>query len=62
MVIHRFIVRPGPFGGILTTTLCGRMNRACNDGINSGDGAQVTCKFCIKIAAARGEGSKQDGE
>ena len=54
MVTHQAIVREGPFGGRLTTTLCGRMNSKCTDGMNSaGNGDEVTCKFCLKINQAR---------
>lgn len=32
-----------------TTTLCGRANRGCSDGLNiADDDAGVTCKFCLK--------------
>lgn len=54
MVIHRARTRPGIFGGTLTTTDCGRMNRMSEDGMNStGDDSKVTCKFCLKQMAAR---------
>lgn len=35
-------------------TLCGRTNRACNDGMNVAEtDAAVTCKFCLaKMAIA----------
>ena len=34
--------------GIRFTTLCGRMNRRCTDGMNIADAdAEVTCKFCL---------------
>jgi hypothetical protein len=54
MVTHQAIVRKGPFGGTLTTTLCGRMNLKSTDGMNSsGNDEEVTCKFCLKINQAR---------
>jgi hypothetical protein len=48
MVIHKSIQRPTGFGGTVNTTLCGRMNSAFYDGMNSGDGDEVTCKFCLR--------------
>lgn len=45
IVIHESVQRPGPFGGTLNTTLCGRM-RIGSDGMNVG--TKVTCKFCLK--------------
>lgn len=48
MVVHKSVQRPGVFGGTLNTTLCGRMNRACPDGMNSGEGDEVTCRFCLR--------------
>jgi hypothetical protein len=45
VVLHKSIVRKGPFGGTLTTTLCGRMQTG-SDGMNIGEG--VTCKFCLR--------------
>lgn len=52
VVIHKSLVRSGPFGGTLTTTLCGRM-QTTQDGMNIGD--TVTCKFCLKEMARRGQ-------
>ncbi len=35
-------------GATRFTTLCGRMNRRCSDGMNIADtDEQVTCKFCL---------------
>jgi hypothetical protein len=35
-------------GSTLFTTLCGRMNRRSNDGMNIADtDDQVTCAFCL---------------
>jgi hypothetical protein len=47
MVLHkgRMIIRSW---GVRNTTLCGRMNRRCSDGMNIADtDEQVTCKFCL---------------
>ncbi len=56
MVIHKAVVREiERFGAkaTLTTTLCGRMNGACRDGLNSSaNDAEVTCKFCLRRMAA----------
>lgn len=64
IVVHKSVVRPGPFGGTLTTTLCGRM-RNQDDGMNVGVGFEVTCKFCLKEIARRakiaGEGDESSG-
>jgi hypothetical protein len=49
-VIHKQILRPGPFGGTVNTTLCGRVATG-SDGMNIG--GEVTCKFCLKILAKR---------
>lgn len=46
-VIHEGIYKPNVFGGVTTTTLCGRVSNACDDGMNVGDA--VTCKFCLRI-------------
>lgn len=35
-------------GATRFTTLCGRMNKRCSDGMNIADtDAEVTCKFCL---------------
>jgi hypothetical protein len=40
------------FGGTTTTTLCGRMNKACDDGMNiADDDAGVTCALCLRFMA-----------
>ncbi len=44
-VMHVYMSRPGPFGGKVHTTLCGRMV----DPSRSGDtGPTVNCKLCLK--------------
>ncbi len=54
MVTHKQIYKEGCFGGKLNTTLCGRVdnvNNKKNDGMNISDnGADFTCKLCIKIS------------
>lgn len=50
MKLHKDRQRPNRFGGTTYTTLCGRTNRACSDGMNIADtDAEVTCKFCLKL-------------
>ena len=47
-VTHWYQVKPGVFGGTLTTSLCGRL-RTTSDGMNlTDDMKEVSCKFCIK--------------
>lgn len=50
MKIHLTRVRKAPFGeGILTTSLCGRLNAASTDGMNISDiETEVTCRFCLR--------------
>ena len=48
-VTHQQIFKESVFGGILNTTLCGRMSHTDDDGMNVGDA--VTCKLCLKINA-----------
>lgn len=37
------------WGGTRTSSLCGRLNKACRDGMNITDAdAEVTCGFCLK--------------
>jgi hypothetical protein len=37
-------------GAMKTTSLCGRLNNACRDGMNVTDAtSQVTCKFCLAL-------------
>jgi len=46
-VTHVYVSRPGPFGGTLHTTLCGRMadpSRTMNTS------ADVNCKLCLRLA------------
>lgn len=50
--VHLSKVRPGPFGGTSTGTLCQRL-RVLSDGMNcTTDPEQVTCFFCLRIMAA----------
>jgi hypothetical protein len=56
MVVHQYTSRTVQQWGTtmtITHTLCGRDNKASKDGMNSGDGEEVTCKFCLKIRARR---------
>ena len=49
-VAHQQIYKPGMFGGVVNTTLCGAVdnkNWGTNDGMNVGN--NVTCKNCMKI-------------
>lgn len=54
--VHLAVDRPGPFGGTVYTSLCGRL-RAGNDANRAIEAEEVTCKFCIRkrdrIAAKR---------
>lgn len=45
-VTHIYINRPGPFGGTIYTTLCGRM--ALPTEKTSADPYRVTCKLCLR--------------
>ncbi len=46
--VHLSKTRPGPFGGTLLTTTCGRL-RVLADGMNlTTEAAKVTCSFCLK--------------
>ena len=45
-VLHHSIVRDTGHG-ILTTTLCGRMDNYLRDGINIAINKKVTCKHCL---------------
>lgn len=48
--IHLAVSGKGAFGGTITTTLCGRMNKKSDDGMNStGDRAVVDCAHCLRI-------------
>ena len=48
---HMVRVRPSAFGGILTTSLCGRL-RTLSDGMNlTHNRDDVTCAFCLKRLA-----------
>lgn len=49
MKLHKSVTRNDRFGGITTTTLCGRMNKACDDRMNiADDDVGVTCRFCLQ--------------
>ena len=53
-VIHEQVYRPGPFGGVMNTTLCGRL--ASGEDMNVADGAEkVTCKLCLRRIESRKE-------
>lgn len=52
MVVHQWYIKKGMFGGNMTGTLCGRESSESEDGTNSGDGADVTCKLCLRQRAA----------
>jgi hypothetical protein len=54
MKIHRQVTRPAPFsGGMLTTSMCGRLNAASKDGMNlTTNPGEVTCAFCLQKMAA----------
>lgn len=47
-VTHQSIQRASSFGGVLNTTLCGRMDNSLADGWNVGD--EVTCKHCLNAS------------
>jgi hypothetical protein len=41
-------------GYVKVTTLCGRLNAGSRDGMNiANTDAEVTCKFCLKLMAAK---------
>ena len=48
MKLHTGRQHPNRFGGTTTTTLCGRTNAACSDGMNIADDDGVTCRFCLR--------------
>ena len=53
VVIHKQIYRRGPFGGVLNTTLCGRLHAGQEHNCTEKD-SEVTCKFCLaKLQALR---------
>lgn len=48
-------------GGIVTTSVCGRINRASADGMNIAEKPElVTCKFCLRRLATN-EGQQTGG-
>ena len=51
MINHKQIYKNGVFGGILNTTLCGKLNNYQNEknkGMNVS--TDFNCKLCLKIA------------
>ena len=46
---HQHIYKPGSFGGVVNTTLCGRVDNSTDDR-NVSDA--VTCKFCRRMIEA----------
>jgi hypothetical protein len=52
MKVHLAVSGKGTFGGTITTTLCGRMNKQSRDGMNSSDERdEVTCGHCKAVLA-----------
>jgi len=50
MRLHKSRVRKNAFGGVTTTTECGRTNAASDNGMNiATSDNEVTCKFCLKL-------------
>ncbi|MDD4110909.1 MAG: hypothetical protein PHS54_05120 [Clostridia bacterium] len=48
-VLHYSLVIPNEYGGLQTTTLCGRMLNYEDDGYNVADKKEeVSCKHCLK--------------
>ncbi|MGI9411577.1 MAG: hypothetical protein ACR2OV_15975 [Hyphomicrobiaceae bacterium] len=47
-VLHRHIWKPGFSGGVVNTTLCGRVDNSSDYNIADSD-EDVTCKFCRKL-------------
>ena len=62
MVLHASRQRANRFGGETYTTVCGRMNKASNDGMNiANSDAEVTCKFCLRVMGHRTALAKKEG-
>lgn len=56
VVVHLSRTRPGPFGGTVTGSICGR-SRTLADGMNlTGRWSEVTCKFCLRKRARPSHG------
>ncbi|TQV80350.1 hypothetical protein FKG95_09145 [Denitrobaculum tricleocarpae] len=51
-VTHVGIFKPSAFGGIRTTTLCGRVDNSLDDSNVADTPAQATCKLCVKARDA----------
>lgn len=51
-VTHVYLSRPGPFGGMIHTTLCGRMALPTGKEQNE---TPVNCKLCLKKKQVTGE-------
>lgn len=52
MVIHKQTYRKGPFGGVLNTTLCGRLRAGDEHNCTEKD-EEVTCKFCLSKLSSK---------
>ena len=48
-VAHRHIWKPGFGGGVVNTTLCGRVDNSTSDYNVADTDDGVTCKFCLRI-------------
>lgn len=54
MKLHKDNNRPNRWGGTTYGSLCGRLNAQCEDGMNVAlTDEEVTCKFCLRIMAAK---------
>jgi hypothetical protein len=53
-VLHRQIYRPGLWGGIVNTTLCGRVRNGHDYNVAE-EGQDVTCSFCRQAIKQQGE-------
>lgn len=53
-VRHRQIYKPGPFGGVINTTLCGRVRNEQDYNVAE-QGEEVTCSYCRRLIAQHGE-------
>lgn len=50
------------WGGVGTTSLCGRLNAGSRDGMNVTDADnEVTCAFCLKRMASPNAGGAANG-
>lgn len=51
-VLHKSLVKAGPFGGTLYTSLCGRLRGGSDYSLNvANDPLAVTCKYCLRVMA-----------